>query len=359
MLFSVFSFGQSKTAIYSEDGRLLNATQLEFKQEHIVYQNPNLRIENTNRIFNEDILLCFYPLGTYYVYDKSAKALVQVPYTIGGNSRLDKIITDSEDVLAGQIESVTPAQIKYSNPKTGRDEVLEKAKAVAILHRNGDYNIYGEVDQAANILLKVKDKILSLEKEASLVNNVEGEIAEEVVLNYSEESESAPVDKEEFKNKALAKTKELENYLHFIAGKQTDKFKSSEAIESAVQLFLSEENIIQVSSIDRTTNEQVIIKRKIREYLTRLKLLKYDKVKISWSDISYVSDIQLGESGNYYGVIVLKQKFEGYVDGQLKYTDITTKRMTVILKTYEKYVAGEKQVLWDVFLGDIGVMETK
>ena len=354
-----YTFAQSKTAIYNEDGQLLNATQLEFKKDHIVYQNPNLNINNTNRIFKEDILLCFYPLGVYYVYDKSVKDLVKVPYTTGENVGLDKIITKSGDVFSGDVVSINSSQVKYNDAETKKDAQLSKQEVVAILHRNGDYDLYGEIPEVAKTLLNVKDKILSVEPVNNNVSvvNVADVKEEEVSLNYAEDDVGFSVDKEEFKEKALSRTKELENYLHFIAGKQTDKFKANEAIESAVKLFLSEDNIVQVSSKDKTGNA-VIFKRKIREYLTRLKLLKYDKVRISWSDISYVSDIRMGTDGNYYGVIVIKQKFEGYIDGELKYTDVTTKKMTVILKTYDKYVAGEKQTLWDVFLGDIGVVDT-
>ena len=32
---------------------------------------------------------------------------------------------------------------------------------------------------------------------------------------------------------------------------------------------------------------------------------------------------------------------------------------TFLTKTYDKYIEGEKTTLWDVYLGDIGVVNTK
>jgi hypothetical protein len=57
-------------------------------------------------------------------------------------------------------------------------------------------------------------------------------------------------------------------------------------------------------------------------------------------------------------VVSLQQRFQGMVDGQVYYSDITNKNIQIKLRTYEKVVEGRTERLWDVFLGDIGVVST-
>jgi hypothetical protein len=97
----------------------------------------------------------------------------------------------------------------------------------------------------------------------------------------------------------------------------------------------------------------------IRKYLAKLRLLKYSKVLIEWTDISYVSNLRKAPDGNYYGVISLQQKFSGFIDNKMVYSDVTRKNIEVVLKTYKKEVEGESVELWDVFLNNIGISATR
>jgi len=355
-LFSSSSLlAQSETVIFSEDLRPLRIRSLQVNSDNVKYQTHAKTIQKFYHILLQDMKLAFYPLGVYYVYSDVDKELIKTDYVSGKNGSFDKIITRDGQVIASKISQENSTTVKYKNLQSGKNESLPLSDLSIILYKNGDYKIIDDIARVADILLEVNPEITALE-DATFIKDKpvieDSSITSD--LNLPEDNVTSPVDKKEFERKALAKTKDLETYIRIIANKKTKFYKANEAIDAAMKLFLDEESIMEVSS----KNRSVVNRFPVRTYLGKVKNLKYEDVRISWSDISYISEIRMGTSGNYYGTVVLKQKFEGMIDNQVAYTDITTKKMTVILKTYEKYVAGEKHTLWDVFLGDIGVVQT-
>lgn len=174
-------------------------------------------------------------------------------------------------------------------------------------------------------------------------------------LNSNSPSELNNIDFDEFSDKALQKIDDFTNYLGIIASKETYPESANQAIELAIELFVSEDVQVEVS----TSGFSASMKRKIRDYLNRLKLLKYDRVDIQWADINYVSNFRKAPDGNYYGTVSVKQTFRGYKDNQVVYSDVTAKDVEVVIKGMEKSIQGQKQMVWDVLLSDIGVVDTK
>jgi len=159
---------------------------------------------------------------------------------------------------------------------------------------------------------------------------------------------------EQFKQKSLQKTDDLGKYLNLIANKSTESAIANKAIEQAVGLFFSDSSLVETTKPNGDKDQQPI-----RHYLNRLKLLKYSKVLIEWTDISYVSNLRKAPDGFYYGVISLQQKFSGFIDNKLVYSDVTKKNVEIVLKTYKKEVEGESVELWDVFLNNVGISASR
>lgn len=157
-----------------------------------------------------------------------------------------------------------------------------------------------------------------------------------------------------FQEKALKMTAELERYVITISQSSTAYERALNTIDLACLLFIDEESAVEVSS----ASQETIISYTIREYLEHLMEMKYDKVEISWANIKYISKLRLGADGNYYGTISIEQKFIGYLGERAIYEDTTIKNIEIVLKTYEKIIAGKSVKQWDVLLGDIGVQET-
>ncbi|WP_309641456.1 hypothetical protein [Flavobacterium sp.] len=172
-----------------------------------------------------------------------------------------------------------------------------------------------------------------------------------------DENEVVMPDLAAFGAKALEKTQEFTRYIQTITSVNTDKEAANKSVDMACGLFLDENARVEVSNAIKGTKN----KYKIRDYLNRLliKSGQYDKVQVEYANISYASKFKKGADGNYYGSVTFVQKFQGFIDGNLVYGDQTKRSVTVILKHYEKAVEGQNVSGWDVFLDDVGVVETK
>ncbi|WP_422358819.1 hypothetical protein [Reichenbachiella sp.] len=153
---------------------------------------------------------------------------------------------------------------------------------------------------------------------------------------------------------ALEKVKDLSKYISIIGNKETQFSEAQRVMDRAEELF-AENSEMGVSSLER----EEVNYYKVREYFERLMALNYDKVKIQWYDIHYVSDLEQQPDGTFVGVITVYQRFEGSSkDGTMEYKDTTKKDITIFVKRKETQIAGRIIEFWDVMLGDIRVTET-
>ncbi len=155
-----------------------------------------------------------------------------------------------------------------------------------------------------------------------------------------------------YQQKGLLKVRKLIDYIEIIAQKTTSQTSALATMENAIGLFDSENHSVEVSSKYRPDKS----KFPIRTYLNRIRMLNYQKVTIDAASFTYVSNFKLGPDGNYYGIAKFRQLFVGYRENRPIYRDITTKSIAVVLKPYQKSIDGQSQEFWDVFLGDISVI---
>ena len=171
--------------------------------------------------------------------------------------------------------------------------------------------------------------------------------------NASAQTDISPERKKAIDSLAMEKIRDLGKYISIIGNKQTPFSEAKRVIDRTLELFV-EEAQMGVSSLARET----VVYYGIREYLERLMLLNYDKVKIEWFNIQYISDLELQPDGRYVGVITIFQRFEGTTDDGLIYKDVTKKDITVYVERKQTQIGGKLIGFWDVLLGDIRVVET-
>lgn len=163
-----------------------------------------------------------------------------------------------------------------------------------------------------------------------------------------------PKRKQAIDSLALEKVKDLSKYISIIGNKDTQFSEAQRVMDRAEELF-AEDSEMGVSSLSK----EEVNYYKVREYFERLMALNYDKVKIQWYDIHYVSDLEQQPDGTFVGIITIYQRFEGSSkDGTLNYKDTTKKDITIFVKKKETQIAGRIIEFWDVMLGDIRVTET-
>jgi hypothetical protein len=123
-------------------------------------------------------------------------------------------------------------------------------------------------------------------------------------------------------------------------------------------LFLNhgKESRVEILSL-KTTDQRIY---KVSDYLNRLikKSDQLDKVTVEFVDVYYYSQFRKAPDGNYYGTVSFVQKLQGFKDGNIIYGNKTKRTIVIVLPPssgpYNQALLG-----WDVYLDDIGVVETE
>ncbi|MEO8771061.1 MAG: hypothetical protein ABI402_13265 [Ferruginibacter sp.] len=342
---------------------LVNTTQLLFNDKG-VYINPSkmdFSFKKNQELIKKFLLHDSTGLKTDYIYKTDNNVI---------NGTIDKSKEDKNFVY-------------LENDGTK----IEKKSIVAIIYKNGHHQIIGPVSRAADVLwaayendfksgrvantIATKDSVPAIytktamareRKEITAQNDItkkDTSAKSEMPLRIRDVSKSSsfdlpPLRKQEFEQKANEKVTQLTNFFKIILTKGEGSELINQAIDQALSLFVNTEATVEVSSLNKD-----VVSYKIKEYLSHIKIIKYERIEVTWRNVQYVSDLHKRPDGNYSGTITFEQEFKGYRDGQIVYSDVTLKKAIVILKAYEKLVDGKAEELWDVLLGDIGVESTR
>lgn len=182
-------------------------------------------------------------------------------------------------------------------------------------------------------------------------------------------------EKESLQARVKNKVDEYQFYLQQLADKRSTSAEVKDnAYSLALKLFVGEcENYsiydpdlgrnvtksavrMEISSKYRSTKSRVLMKR----YLNNLRNNQtYDQIEITDADIVRVDNIY--KVGDHYECMAyFCQKYIGYRDRRIIYSDITTKKVRVYIQAIQIPKAdGSTETIWNALLGDIYVIETK
>lgn len=398
-LLIAFIFFQTRTfaqdMIYLADGSKIPGKIAEITDEKVKFKNlANPTGPFYSRNIN-NVQFAFNAAGNYLVFgqpkpitDKDKDEFIN---PVAKPRPVDIVVELDGKLSAVEITDENETEIAASD--NGKIIKLLKSNIAFLIRKNGDHHIYSALDQALTYLSIDKSKINALlssakgssnpptvlaaakplaeaiaSKQPSSPSVSTAELATKTAKTAPAEStkilthaanEILEPDMAVFGAKALEKTHEFTLYLQAITNVKTNRDEAKKSITQACDLFLNQgaDVRVEVSNV----NTQIKKKYKIIDYLNRLmiKAGQFDKVNIEYADINYASKFEKGADGNYYGTVTFVQKFQGFVDGNLVYGDQTKRSMTIVLQHYEKEVNGEKVAGWDVYLDNIGVVETK
>ena len=359
LLFVLFVLqkASAQDVIYAPAGEKTPAKIVSILADKIKYKNPsNLTGPDYSKSLTK-VLIAFNASGDYLVFNDKTNITEdeKSAFVTPAPARITDILVDVKGgVMNLNISEEKDAYI--SGTFKGKPVKVVKSELVFLIRKNGSHQLFVSADKAVGYLTNAKAKITQILNGVAAAPVTAKAIAVSPVINTPAAGDLA-VDMKLFSKKAVKKTEEFSSYLNTICSVNTDRDASNKSINLACELFVNEESRVEVSSVN-TVNKP---KYKIRDYLNRLQLRsgQYDKVSIEYADISYASKFTKGPDGNYYAVITFVQKFKGFIDGKVVYGDRTKRNITVVLKTYEKMVDGGTQSAWDVFLENMGVVETK
>jgi hypothetical protein len=301
------------------------------------------------KIDKDQIELVLFGNSSFLVFPNDYKG---VDGPMENRHKEDWILTKDEQIVVCSIENGAsdPMSVFIPGDSSRKTYQVPKSSVNALLFGNGNRQFLGNsASLIAGILRKRQMKNsaeflaqFEVKKETPKRNN-----------NGSIGLDEASV--EQFKVKSLQKIEELRMYLNGIANKSTEQAVAEKMVKQAVDLFIHDTVIVETTRPNGERKQEFV-----RNYLTKLRMLKYSSVKIEWSETQYISQIKKAPDGNYYGVVSFIQKFTADLpDSKNVFEDVTRKNIEVILKSYKKEVDGESLELWDVFLGNIGISASK
>lgn len=372
LLFSRYSTAQD--LIYLADGTKLPGKIIEISAEKVRFKNLANPTGPTYSRTLDKVLFAFNAAGDYVVFDKAAPVSEKDKEAFLGAAPpvrfLDAVVDAAGAVTTTVVASETEAELVTSSQ--GQETRIPKASLAFVVRRNGTHQVFLGAEQALPVLAASRGKLGSALPAAAPAETAGSAApASAPLARPSEKAPTpttepaagagsavvAPMDMKLFNRKALEKTEEFTGYMQIVSAVNTNREAAKKGINLACALFLDTDSRVEVSN----ANSAVRNKYKVRDYLDRLMLRsgQFDKVQIEYANVNYASKFKKGADGNYYGVVTFVQTFRGFVDNKLVYGDVTKRNVTVVLKPYEKAVNGEYVAAWDVFLDDVGVVETK
>ena len=268
-------------------------------------------------------------------------------------------------VLPGIIQSEQGDAIRYITDK-GDAITVDKKEVLVVLRTDGSHTLYKPAAEATVLLVNVRSKIEEFlapkPPNRPLPTATSAAPANPPALSEKPKPADSPIKEKPLtarerpvtpQENGLNKVSTLSECLKLIIDKNIDSDVKDRAIEQATQLFLPEAIVEQTSMNPPGT----IRKYRIRDYFTRLKLLSHKSVRIDWLEIKYISDLQPGEDGDYYGLLAGKQILRGNSsDGKTTaYTDLSHLNTRVKVQTYRKITNGKEHIRYEALLGNIGI----
>lgn len=192
--------------------------------------------------------------------------------------------------------------------------------------------------------------------------------------SFAEES-LTQAQKEALQRRVKDKIDEFQFYLNQLADKESTSAEvKTNAYNLAIKLFVGEcqqyslynpetnRNELkpavrmQTSSLNSTNYNRTLMSK----YLENLRYNKrYTQIQITDADAVRVDNIyRVGD--HYECMAYFCQKFIGFRDGRVAYSDITTKKVKIYINAIEiPRPDGSTQTIWNAMLGDVYVLETK
>lgn len=371
---------------------------------YVTAENPTQK----DTIPLNQVLILFNVQGSYIIpglldtTSPQATTCLNHFFSIGSDERTtDELITKQHKVLDVAISNEDDQFVYYGN-----NEKISKDELAAIIYQNGEPKFFCPMAQAAAILGTCNSNALNLMNAPGTTTNnrpagktpatkttiipkpssasttatpasttsttkptpAPTHYATKSVTidpNVSDDSLSSRkidsllgghhITRDLFAEKCTQKTRQFTDYLKILCDKTSNPEDLDKATKGALQLFVNEDAIIQVSTNGRDHDKSY----KVKQYLNNLRVLPYDRIDVQWVNFQYVDDLKLNKDGNLEGTVSFEQIFRAYKDNAMVYSDVTTKTANVVLKTYDVAVNGVKTKDWEVLLSEVGVFNTK
>jgi hypothetical protein len=307
------------------------------------------------RLKTTDLVLVFNSYGDFLVFNNGT----QFSPKEGKDFMAETQITRNNDLVFNNKGEVFTAKILNITPDTvaavvnGNETHIAASTLVVIIKKNGDHQLFVSSDKAILYLngADLKNQINQLLKKPEEVLIVK---PAPVIKPAVAANEPPHPDTVEFKRQATKKIKDFENDIITVSDSKTSVAQANNFIEQADELFIKNAHI-EVSSLNSAKKKRTTIDFYMKSLQAAAEHLK---VTVSYADVSYATNFKPNLDGTYSAVATFVQHYEAVADGKVVYQDVTNKSIEIIVKKNKIAEINGFKVSWDVYLGDISVLQT-
>lgn len=352
----------AQDVIYLKDGSKVPGKISEISNDTVKFRNLANPLGPLYSVDKKNLAIAVNASGNYLVFDPSVTITNLEVYTFINKAAQPRMY-DIIIALDGKVSALTITdenETEISALENNKYVKFAKQNLVFLIKKSGEHSLFSGPDMAVTLLAKNQAQINELafaESASAQDNSATADSSQFSKLSHNDDI--LEPDMAAFGAKALDKATEFTGYLKAITTAATNRDVAKKNIDQALDLFLDRGENVRVEVSNRSSPDSK--KYKILDYLNRLliKSGEFDKVDVDYAEINYASKFQKGMDGNYYATVTFVQKFKGFIDGNLVYGDRTKRSIIIILKHYEKAINGFKVSRWDLYLGDVGTLETK
>ena len=339
----------AQEVFYFANGSAYPGSIVEADEASVKYYQQNGDRKIIRRTKHDNIVAIFNAKGNYLTIDEILKNSMKSKAQLNNfyreeNSFKTDILIKAKPVraIAALITYENDVVINYCNAE-GEASSIPKSDLLGIVRKEGRFDFL-----ASNADISfLKDKETAKKIKAILVSGAETKCKIQTPPVKKEDSLTI-ANKQFYRQKSLEKVEQFVQYLNIVADKKLTAADRKRAIDQAVKMFVPDATM-QVN----TKNSIEVKSYPIREYLTRLSNLEYEKVSIVWNDIRFANNFTKQSDGSYQGRVVASQTFTG--SGKNKnYTDFTKKSALIRLESFDPD-PDDNQKKWQVLMGSVGI----
>jgi hypothetical protein len=156
-----------------------------------------------------------------------------------------------------------------------------------------------------------------------------------------------------YEGRAMQKIDELAGYIEIISNKDYDPTFREHALTLAKKLFYDKE--IQISNSDKYLSNLNILA--LDDYLNAVLKTSYTKIIVELSNRQYIENLSQDKSESYSGKLLFDQTNYYYKNKEIQNKSTEKKEVEIILVKTDKSFGKKTKSVWNVFLGDIKVVE--
>ena len=160
------------------------------------------------------------------------------------------------------------------------------------------------------------------------------------------------VDRSEMEAKVKGKLDRLQGYMKQLVEKKFNNGDSKAVVDAAFHLFNDD-----TSKHVQVNNSDGVKTKPVRRYLSALVSLPYKSAEVKIGDVTFASKLNPDPDGiTFRGTAYIMQEVT-LKNGDRTYHSVDKKTIEIIVKIREELEKGEMKKKWEVFLGNINVVE--